>query len=87
MLTDIESLIESVKEPTLFFGDAISIYRSHIEGKERFAKLKDGNDWYPRGEVVARLGLEKFLSGIKENADKLVPMYMYPNECAVRGFK
>jgi len=87
LLTDIDSLLSSLHQPTLFFGDGLSIYKDYMKSKSKFVKISSEADWYPRGEIVAKLGMEKLEKGTKENIDSLAPMYLHPKECNVRGFK
>lgn len=87
MLTDIDNLISSITYPIVFFGDGVMKYREYMKAKNPFVKFSQNIDWYPRAEVVAKMGLEKLRCGISEDIDKLAPMYLHPKECNVRGFK
>ena len=52
--------------------------------KNPLVKIAKNTDWYPRAEIVAKLGLEKIKEGYREDIDKLVPMYLHPKECNIR---
>lgn len=87
LLTDVDSLLKAVKVETLFFGDGVPLYGDYMKSKSKLLKFSTDEKWYPDARAVARLGLKKIKKGIKENIDKLSPMYLYPKECNVRGFK
>jgi len=77
--------IEDKDKSILFLGDAISFYGSLITEALKGAKLADRKDWFPDAATVARLGRDKFEKRDFQDADTLVPMYMYSRECNVRG--
>lgn len=82
MLLDIEDLLKKINRPTLIFGDAIKLYGERCK-KNPFVRIST-KDWYPKGEIVARLGLEKALRKQFANPDKLVPMYLHSKYCQVK---
>ena len=84
LLADIDSVLNKIKGPTLFFGDGVQLYGKYIQEKNPLVKLYHGDDWYPNAEAVARLGFGKYSKGQRDNVDKLVPMYLHPKECNVR---
>lgn len=81
-------LLKSVKGDAVFLGDGLAAYRKTIEAdfkhKAGFAPEKY---WYPRAETVARLGHELAKRKKFEEADKFVPMYLYPKDVQVRNLK
>ena len=82
MLLDIESLLKKINKPTLVFGDAIKLYGERCK-KNPFVRIST-KDWHPKGDVIARLGLEKALRRQFANPDKLVPMYLHSKYCQVK---
>lgn len=70
MLTDIEEVLKMINKPTFIFGDV-----------DKYAV----DNWYPRAEVVAKLGLEKARRKEFAEADKLAPMYMHSMYCQVKN--
>ncbi|MBL7068417.1 MAG: tRNA (adenosine(37)-N6)-threonylcarbamoyltransferase complex dimerization subunit type 1 TsaB [Candidatus Omnitrophica bacterium] len=88
LLVPPDELIERIDdkdEEILFLGDAISFYGDLIRERLKNAKLADRKYWFPDAKRVARLGRNKFKRREFEDADGLVPMYMYSRECNVRG--
>jgi len=85
LLTDIENLLKLINKPTLIFGDAIEIYKDYLK-KNKNINIS-AKDWYPKAEVVAKLGLEKAKKRKFENPDKLVPMYLHSKYCQIKGHK
>lgn len=85
-LGPITDWLPSVKEPALFLGDGCGPYREqivrHLGDKARFAPH---DLWWPRVSVLARLGADRFQAGHRDNPAALIPLYLYPLDCSVRG--
>ncbi|MCK4463971.1 MAG: tRNA (adenosine(37)-N6)-threonylcarbamoyltransferase complex dimerization subunit type 1 TsaB [Candidatus Omnitrophica bacterium] len=84
LLVDVDNLLERLKGPTLFFGDGLSLYGEYMAKNCPLIKFSKNTDWYPRAEIVGKLGLQKIKKGYREDIDKLVPMYLHPKECNIR---
>jgi tRNA threonylcarbamoyl adenosine modification protein YeaZ len=82
MLTDVESVLKMVKEPTVVFGDAVLLYGEHCRRNALIRVSK--KEWLPAAEVVAKLGLEKARKKEFADPDKLVPMYLHSKYCQVK---
>ena len=82
ILTDIEGFLKMVDKPTMVFGDGVKLYLDYLK-KNSYIDIVDG-DWFPKAEVVAKLGLEKARKRKFENPDKLVPLYLHSKYCQVR---
>jgi len=88
LLTDISSLLQRINKPTMFLGDAVSLYRDVIEkklGKKAF--FKEHNRWYPRAQNVALLAKERYNTLEKVNPKNVTPLYLYPKECQIKTVK
>lgn len=57
-----------------FLGDALALIG-------RPAKA----GWYPKADIVARLGAEYFKCGRVTTAERLEPLYIYSRECDIKG--
>lgn len=92
-LLGIDALLDKIKEPAFFIGDGIALYREEIirwfEKKwnkknfsmdDFFAKEKD---WYPRSDRLARLAYPRFVKRDFDSVDKIVPIYLYSEDCQV----
>lgn len=81
-----EEYLAQIKKPAIFVGDGCAVYgellRKHLGEK---AVIASTDCWLPRVAVLARLGFERFQQGQKEDAAGLVPLYLYPLDCSVRG--
>ena len=85
LLLDIKELLLKIKSPTLFIGDAISLYKDQISGTlKQDARFAPEAIWHPEAAVIGKLGFEKFLSGKRDNVFTLSPLYIYPKECQIR---
>ncbi len=90
LLTPLEILLDRITSDTIFVGDALLLYKADIE-KYFLAKADNLNmDFAPQAKsypnaknLIAlaqeRLGKKKFA-----NIDKLVPLYLYPEDCQVQ---
>lgn len=85
LLLPIDELLKRIKQPTLFLGDGLELYEKEIarqkKGKAKFAPQRL---WFPKGMVVAYLGLQRLKSKDSDDPFKLKPMYLYSRECMVK---
>ena len=78
---------------TLFVGDGLGVYRKDIEeAYQKYAAQKnsackcffaDEKWWYPQSKVMAALAYERFQNKEYDDAAKLLPLYLYPQDCQV----
>ena len=85
LLTTVEDLAKQVREETLFVGDGIGLFRDQIKsavkkGKVRFA---DESHWYPQAQYLAQLAHPRFTRREFDDAGRLVPVYLYPQDCQI----
>ena len=73
----------TVRHNILLFGDAAGkIFTGcSIAGPVKIIV----KDWYPKAEIVARLGAEYYKDKKFVKAEELEPMYLYSHECDIRG--
>ncbi len=87
-LLEIKDLLPQIKKNTTFVGDGIALYREAIEAY--FAKTKihitfeQESLWLPKAEHLAFLALDRFKKKKDDNINKLLPLYLYPEDCQVR---
>lgn len=85
-LGPIAEWLPKITEPTLFVGDGCAVYREQIVAKlGKLAAFAPADAAWPKAGVLARLGMEKFRHNQIEDAATLVPLYLYPLDCSVRG--
>ena len=69
----------------IFLGDGIGTYRDRILARCPDAQFAAPELWLPRAATLGRLGAARFQKGEKDDPAALVPMYLYPLDCSVRG--
>ena len=77
LLIPAPDLLEKIKryDKIFFLGDGATL----------LGKKAGKADWYPRAEIVARLGLEDFKKRKFVKAEDLEPLYIYSKECDIIG--
>jgi len=93
LLTSLEDVLDEVHGKTLFVGDALRDSRGMIEeAYEKSASKKnstckclfaDEKWWYPQAKVMGPMAYERFQNKQYDDAAKLVPLYLYPQDCQV----
>ena len=68
----------------VFVGDGIGLFKKEIEKAKLKAEWTDEKSWYPKAGCLAQLALKRFEAGQLDDIDKLVPMYLYPEDCQVQ---
>jgi len=87
-LISIKDLVKKIDKEILFVGDGVKLFREEIlklmagRGgfKVHFAQEKF---WYPQAKHLAALACERFKLKRYDNPDRLVPLYLYPDDCQV----
>ncbi len=85
LLGPADDVLARAKEPTLFLGDGILLYRERILQRCPKAQFAPQELWLPRAATLGRLALERLAAGQTDDPAKLVPLYLYPKDCQVRG--
>jgi len=81
----IAELLKHIKGDTIFTGDGLAAYAQYIKDNFKYkAELAPEKYWYPRAEIVLELGRELIRKKKFEDADKFVPLYVYPKDVQVR---
>ena len=93
LLTNLDDVLGKVHGRTLFVGDALKIYQNAIkEAYQKYATQKGSSCkclfvqekwWYPQGKVMAALAYERFVQKKYDDPAKLLPLYLYPQDCQV----
>ena len=87
-LISIKDLAKKIDKEVLFVGDGIKLFREEIlklmagrgDFKVHFAGEKF---WYPQAKHLAALAGDRFKLKKYDNPDRLVPLYLYPDDCQV----
>jgi tRNA threonylcarbamoyladenosine biosynthesis protein TsaB len=84
LLLPIEKLVKKLKGDAVFLGDAISLYKEKIKTLDKKAAFLDEQNWYPKAGNIIRLGFDRIEKKKDIVLDKLVPIYLYPQDCQVK---
>ena len=80
-LTEVPELLESLKEKTLFFGDAAGKYQKKLE-THPLAEYTLDVDWYPKAADIGRIGFNAREEAATD-PDGLEPLYLHSKECNI----
>ncbi|MBF0522699.1 MAG: tRNA (adenosine(37)-N6)-threonylcarbamoyltransferase complex dimerization subunit type 1 TsaB [Candidatus Omnitrophica bacterium] len=83
LLLPVKDILKKTKEKAFFTGDGITI----LEKENLITKdyiLADEKCWYPQAKNLLPLVLERFKKKNFDDIDKLVPLYLYPEDCQVK---
>ena len=85
LLTTVEDLAKQVREETLFVGDGISLFHDQIKSAVKKFKIHfaDEQFWYPQAKYLAPLAYVKFQNQEFDDINRLVPLYLYPQDCQI----
>ena len=88
MLVGINEWLDQVKGQIFFIGDGIKLYRDTIEHTSKRGTFTpifvEEKFWYPQAIQLALLAFKRFQKGKIDPIDRLVPLYLYPEDCQVR---
>ena len=87
LLVGVDELIDIINgsgiSAPIFFGDGVKLYKDKLFETIKDSIFFEDDNWYPIGEVVARLGLEKAKDAKFEDIDQLIPLYLHARDCHV----
>lgn len=85
LLLPVKELLSRLKGEVLFLGDAISLYHQEIcKNRKIKPTFVDEKHWYPRASQALPLAMARFKQGIFDDANSLVPLYLYPKTCQIK---
>ena len=85
LLGPAEEILGMVKEPAIFLGDGIARYRELILQRCPEPQFAEPELWLPRSATLGRLAAARLRRGETDEPERLVPLYLYPLDCSVRG--
>lgn len=87
LLCPMAGLLKKIKKPTLFIGDGIKLFKDEILKHMKHicadCLWADEKKWYPRAGQLALFAQKRFQEKKFDNADSLIPLYLYPDDCQV----
>ncbi len=85
-LGPVDVFLMKLAQPAVFLGDGCALYREKmIDRLGMHAAFVPQEFWWPRVATLARLGGHRFAQGQRDDPAHLVPLYLYPLDCSVRG--
>jgi len=87
LLCEVKDLLPLIHKETIFVGDAIALYRDEIKQYSKKMKImvrfEQETAWFPQAEHLAVFALEQFKKKKTDDINKLVPLYLYAQDCQV----
>lgn len=81
-----EEFVSKIKEPVILAGDAVPVYQEffqeHLEARAIFSPSHLA---YVRASTVGYLAAKRFLSGERDDAASIVPIYIRPSEAEIKA--
>lgn len=93
MLISLDDLLDRVKGRTLFVGDAVTLVRDAVKAKYRQANSKknsyaslfaDDKAALPQAKKISMLAYGRFCKKEYDDSSRLVPVYLYAQDCQVQ---
>ncbi|MCX5681621.1 MAG: tRNA (adenosine(37)-N6)-threonylcarbamoyltransferase complex dimerization subunit type 1 TsaB [Candidatus Omnitrophica bacterium] len=88
LLVEMKDLLPKIKNETIFIGDGLGLYKSVIQEycikKSLNVHFEDEQKWLPRATSLCLLAAERFAAKKTDDYNKIVPIYLYPEDCQVR---
>jgi tRNA threonylcarbamoyladenosine biosynthesis protein TsaB len=89
LLIHLPELLDKIQEDTFFIGDGLMLFEEdirtfadHNRWKASFAKE---SSWHPQAKQLAALAYQRFRQNKIDPLDKLLPLYLYPEDCQVKA--
>ena len=84
LLLPVEKLMKRIKGRAVFLGDGLALYRDKIKILNPETVFLGEEYWYPRAGDLIKLGFSKVKKAKKTNLDKLIPLYLYSEDCQIK---
>jgi tRNA threonylcarbamoyladenosine biosynthesis protein TsaB len=76
-------LLQRVKEPVIFLGDGVDVYRDKLTGNKDNYLFAPSYLNQPRASTLAKLCLEKFRKGEILKEEEIIPLYCRASEAEI----
>ncbi len=87
VLAPVEDALKNISGATIFVGDGIALYHERVVQfcRGKFAITFAAEKlWSPQARRAVPLVLERFRQKKVDKIEKLLPLYLYPEDCQVR---
>ncbi len=95
LLTSIDDLFnqlkaDSINDKIIFIGDGVALFKEQIIQKAKILKTKwipefQEKNIFPQARNLLSLVQPRFTKKKYDHVDKLLPLYLYPEDCQVRS--
>ena len=82
-LMTIKDLLKKIKGKAVLIGDGLTLLKNEKFDKKNFC-LAPEKLWYPEAGVLSQLALKRFKARQTDDVNRLVPLYLYPEDCQVK---
>ncbi len=80
LLTSVSDLLTKIKGRPIFVGDGVPLLKNE---DEKYSTAQE-DFWYPQAKFFVPLALDRFKAKKTDNVSKMVPLYLYPEDCQVQ---
>jgi len=87
MLLNKEELFKKAKPGSIFFGDALGVYKQEITKFVPGAACLERDYWYLKPHNLIISALEKLKNKEITDTFRVKPIYLYPDECQIKNQK
>ena len=84
-LGPIDGFLPHLAQPRIVLGDGAALYRERILAACAHVEFAPAELWLPRAATLARLAHQRLQQGPGDDPARLLPLYLYPLDCSVRG--
>ncbi|MBP9853750.1 MAG: tRNA (adenosine(37)-N6)-threonylcarbamoyltransferase complex dimerization subunit type 1 TsaB [Candidatus Omnitrophica bacterium] len=86
VLTDIVSFLDQLSTPVIFIGDAVALYEKEIKkSKKAIQMITDSKQVLPQAKYFIHEGFRRLKAGKIDSMAKIVPLYLYKEDCQVQA--
>lgn len=83
-LCGVDVAVKDVPAGAILIGDAAHLVRQNFPGSHfRYEENHEKN--FPSAMNIAKLALPRFTAGQYDDVHRLLPLYLYPEDCQIRG--
>lgn len=83
VLVELKDFIKNIPSHAMCIGDGIPLYRKELEKKIKNISFMEEKYQYPQAQNMVPLVIQRFKEKKTDDVSKLVPIYLYPEDCQV----
>ncbi len=82
-LIELKKIMKKIPAQSIFIGDGVPLYQKELEKHIKAARFMDEQFQYPQAKNMVPCAIERFKEKRTDDINKLVPIYLYPDDCQV----